>query len=245
MTDLAGLGFDDLTLETSPVLDRRRPYFATLARLKFFNPGVRPTSCFDKSQIVAVYRRPRSAKFGDRPSAVRHRGNGSAYGQTDDPEKAMSQSHIMNGLTPHLFAAGMAAIVVAFPTPSELYFAVFPKNDLAELSFREIAMPSQVTQARFDDPQVSLRGELALCKSTLERGSTKFAPECRDAIIRGQELAAAMADPDPESATAALLSATEIMYCRVVWQQSVQQINGSYDTATCLKDLPQLASNGL
>lgn len=155
----------------------------------------------------------------------------------------MSQSQAMNGLTPHLFAAAMATIVVASPSPTEIYQTFFPEQSIPRSSLYERASPSDFAGIGLEAN--TLYGALRFCKSALEQGHSSYAEECKTVILDAK---AKLADPKKPEVTAHLsemVEITQIMYCRVAWAQAVQNPFVTFETDTCLNDLPKLASDDL
>lgn len=166
---------------------------------------------------------------------------------TLSPEKAMSRSDMINGLTPHLFAAGMAAIVVAFPTPNELFEALKTNSAQVEIvetfSSRSEAL-SMSAAYQFSDFGTSVEKELRLCQSIMERGKSDYAEECRLSIARAKKMLDFRPQPANYPEAHQLIATTELLYCRLAWQESVQNSTIQYTTESCLENLPKLATKG-
>jgi hypothetical protein len=137
----------------------------------------------------------------------------------------------MNGMTSHLFAGMMTAVVLVFPTPSDLKSSIFGEE----------AKTATIVSGGIDRPAINanfgsttnLLTDLDQCLASMSVPGTAIPPVCQ-AVLRSAETELAMI-PAEDRNTYALTSKLRLgmaLYCRQLWVES-SRAGKDFDAQAC------------
>lgn len=153
----------------------------------------------------------------------------------------MPQRELMNGMTSHAFAAIVAATVVMFPTPQDLWHTIPPGPTVSEANIVG-AGASRVFPVSLSPETTTpdLVAALKYCADDFSGTLSIYTTECLQVMsLSTSRLQNATGDRTARRARESL-SLAQALYCRQQWANA-QTSQRVFDVAGCLTESPRLA----